>query len=279
MDKFKQKGNCSVFWVCLICLLFSTTFLSAQNTETDAINAQEAYLNEKIDTVKPQYVALKTNLFYDAALLPNITAEWYIGKQWSLAVEGNWNWWTFGNPVQNHTHYRIQAAGIELRRWLNSPNPLQGHALGVYSMIGNYDIRFSPENEKSAGYLSYLSWSAGLSYAYSIPIARRFNLELGLAMGYIGGRYYKYDYCMMHQQWEQQAIYNRKYFGPTRIGVSLVWQLGRDNGYSSKSYKKTVTIESQNYQMKNQEFDSDYKFFQLKKRSEELQQRLQESEQ
>ena len=180
-------------------------------------------------TSKPVYMALKTNLLYDLALLPNLTIECYLGKQWSLTIEDNWNWWTFGSPVQNQWHYRIQMAGLELRRWFQSPYPLRGHALGLYSMVGNYDVRFSPKDENSTGYLSYLSWSAGVSYAYNFPLTRKLNLELGVAAGYVGGRYSTYNYCIPETQWEQQAIYNRKYIGLTRVGVSLVWQLGADN--------------------------------------------------
>jgi len=192
----------------------------------------------------PSFVALKTNLLYDAALLPNLTAEFYLGRKWSVAVEGNWSWWVFGSPVQDRWYHRIQVAGIELRKWVKSPYPLHGHAIGVYGMTGDYDLRLFPKNENSMGYLSYgwfspyeqlqtkMSWSAGLSYAYSFPVARRFNLEFGLAVGYVTGEYYKYDYCMVDQQWEQlrqQAKYNRHYIGPTRVGVSLVWLLDAGN--------------------------------------------------
>ena len=182
----------------------------------------------------PLYLALKTNLIYDALLLPNLTAEIYLGRKWSLAVEGNWSWWNFDKPIQNWWYHRIQAAGAELRYWVKSPYPLQGHAVGLYSMIGNYDVRFFAENEDSKGYLSYQSWSAGLSYAYSMPIAHKFNLEFGLAFGYMGGRYYQYDYCMRHEQWEQNAINNRRYFGPTRVGISLVWLIGTGNSPKDK---------------------------------------------
>ena len=189
---------------------------------------------------KPLHLALKTNLLYDLGLLPNLTVEWYFEKfdrQWSLAVEGNWNWWTFGSSAQTRQFYRIQAAGIELRRWVESPYPLHGHAVGVYSMIGNYDLRFFTQDEYSKGYLSNLSWSAGLSYSWSVPISSGFNVELGLALGYIGGRYYQYDYCTIHQHWAPRAAYNRNYIGPTRVGVSFVWLLGTGNGKDFLRYK------------------------------------------
>ncbi|MDR0542081.1 MAG: DUF3575 domain-containing protein [Dysgonamonadaceae bacterium] len=184
-------------------------------------------MDEKVKA--PAFFALKTNLLYDALLLPNLTAEWYIGRQWSLAVEGNWSWWTFDRPIQNWWYHRIQAAGVEVRKWINSSYPLQGHALGAYAMTGNYDVRLFTENEYTQGQLSYQSWSAGLSYAYSFPVARKFNLELGLAFGYVGGRYYRYDYCMTHEHWAPHATFNRSYWGPTRVGISLVWLLSGHN--------------------------------------------------
>ncbi len=190
----------------------------------DAALAHDKYVKRK----NPLHFALKTNLLYDALLLPNLTFEWYLGKQWSLAVEGNWSWWVFGSRPETRWYHRIQVAGVELRRWFKSPYPLHGHALGVYAMTGDYDIRLFPKDEVSTGYLSRWSWSAGLSYAYSFPIARRFNLELGLAAGYVGGSYYKYNF-LADERYGQRVKYNRSYIGPTRVNVSLVWLLGTGN--------------------------------------------------
>ncbi|GHV58550.1 hypothetical protein FACS1894182_11220 [Bacteroidia bacterium] len=206
-----------------------TVFLKCDTVYIGATLPDNSASNDLGKMPSPGYMALKTNLLYDAALLPNLTAEWYIGKQWSIAVEGNWSWWNFDRPIQNGWYHRIQAAGVELRRWVNSPYPLRGHAFGIYSMIGNYDVRFFTQNEYSKGWLSYQSWSAGLSYAYSFPIARKFNMELELALGHVGGRYYRYDYCLDHEHWAQRSVHNRNYWGPTRVGVSLVWLLSDHN--------------------------------------------------
>jgi hypothetical protein len=208
--------------------------ISVNKSDTCVVSDTIAPPEEKVNPNKakgPGFVALKTNLLYDAILLPNLTLEWYLGKHWSLAVEGNYSWWTFGNPVQNKGYHRIQAIGVEVRKWIGTSHPLRGHALGVHAMAGNYDIRFSRKDEYSNGWLSYQSWVAGVSYAYSIPVARKINLELGLSFGYFGGRYYSYDYCMTHEHWKQCTTYHRNYWGPTRIGVSLVWLL---SGYNEK---------------------------------------------
>ena len=211
-----------IFSLCLVLpLSLQAQELSVRQSESCACT----YTGKDTGTGKKLfYFALKNNLLYDAALLPNLTAEVYLGNQLSLAVEGNRSWWSTNNAKKSDRFYRIQSAGVELRYWFNSIYPLHGHAVGIYSMVGDYDIRLFSENELSKGWLSYGSWSAGLSYAYSMPVTRRVNLEFSLAAGYLGGKYYDYNYCMMHEKWEWQALYNRKYFGPTRIGVSVVWQ-------------------------------------------------------
>ena len=217
-----------------LCLVFQSSIQaqevfvrppSIESNPKDSISSPQNTVTNK----KLFYFALKNNLIYDAALLPNLAAEVYLGKQFSLAIDGNWSWWTF----KSDRFHRIQSVGADFRYWINSPSPLRGHAVGIYSMVGNYDIRLFTKNEDSKGWLSYGSWSTGLSYAYSVPIASRVNLEFGLAVGYLGGKYYDYNYCMMHKRWERQAERNRKYFGPTRAGISVVWLFG--NGYNKKN--------------------------------------------
>lgn len=189
------------------------------------------YVKPDYTPAKPKkqlYFALKTNLLYDALLVPNATIEWSINPKWSLAAEGNWIWLTKGSQPQNRWYYRIQMAGVELRRWINSPYRLQGHAVGIYAMIGDYDIRLFPKDETSMGTLSRRSLSAGISYGYSFPIRRKLNIELGAAVGYVGGNYYKYTF-LMDDKYGQLVKYNRAYIGPTRVNVSLVWLLGFEN--------------------------------------------------
>ena len=182
----------------------------------------------------PLWIAAKTNLFYDLALLPNLTLEAWLGRNWSVAVEGNWSWW--GNEVHPASRrHRVQAAALEARRWLLSPGPLRGHAIGLYGGYFNYDLRLFATDETYPGQLSYNSYSAGLSYAYSFRIAKRLNLEIGAAFGYAAGNYYDYDYSLPDDaSWTPtdriRKSYNRRiYWGPTRIGLSLVWLPGRSN--------------------------------------------------
>jgi hypothetical protein len=208
----------------IIRVIHDTIYLPVQTVilpeETAALQARE----------KQHFLlGVKSNLIYDLALLPNLSLELPLGNNWSVLAEGNWSWWNFGRPTAGY--HRIQAAGLEIRRWFASPAKLTGHAVGIYALAGTYDIRPFPKNDNTLGWLSNRSYSCGLSYGYSFPIAPDFNLELGVAAGYIGGRYYDYRLHAgaEHTRWEWQAIHNRNYFGLTRLGVSLVYELRMKN--------------------------------------------------
>ena len=43
---------------------------------------------------KPFYMAAKTNLLYDAALVPNVGLEFYLGKGWSVCGDWMYAWWS-----------------------------------------------------------------------------------------------------------------------------------------------------------------------------------------
>lgn len=178
---------------------------------------------------KPYYLGLKTNLLYDAVLLPNLAVEFSLPRRWSIEVEGMWSWWNTNSG--KHYYHRIQSGGLEVRKWLGRSDrtPLTGHYLGVYGMFGNYDVRFGDVgNLSEAG-----SWSAGISYGYAMPISRSFNLEFGIGIGYFGGDYKKYTYDSDNDRFPWQSDHTRSYFGPTKAKVSLIWLVG-----SGKNQKK-----------------------------------------
>lgn len=170
---------------------------------------------------KPYYWALKTNLIYDAALLPNLAVEFSMGKSWSIEAQGQWSWWNTDNS--KHYFHRIQMGGVEVRKWFGKANhtPLRGHFIGLYGMGGTYDLKFG-----TTGYLSNNSYSAGISYGYSTPIGRRLNLEFGLGIGYFGGTYHKYKYLEEFDCYHWFETKELNYLGLTKASISLVWLVG-----------------------------------------------------
>lgn len=177
---------------------------------------------------KPFYMALKTNMLYDAALVPNIGVEFYLGKDWTIG--GNWMyaWW---NSDRKHNYWRIYGGDLNVRKYFGKKakeKPLTGHHLGVYGGIVTYDFELGGK-----GYLGdRWSYHIGIEYGYSLPIAKRLNIDFGIGIGYLGGEYKEYVPKDGHYVW--QATKNRHWFGPTKAEISLVWLIGRGNTNKGK---------------------------------------------
>lgn len=187
------------------------------------------------NTSNPFYMGVKTNLLYDALLVPNVGVEFYLNKGWS--VSGNWMyaWW---KNDRRHCYWRVYGGEIGLRKYLDShvaDKPLTGHHVGLYGQILTYDFEFGGKGYmggRPGGSLwEKFNYGFGLEYGYSLAIARRLNLDFSLGVGYLGGTYYKYAPMDGYYVWE--ATKNRRWFGPTKAEVSLVWLLELGN-YNNK---------------------------------------------
>lgn len=188
----------------------------------DTFSAESIVVPPVVEEKKPFYMALKSNLLYDVALVPNIGIEFYAGRGWSLG--GNWMyaWW---KNDRRHDFWRTYGGELEVRKYLGQrakEKPLTGHHLGLYGQMLTYDFETG-----STGYLSKMSYGVGIEYGYSLPIGRRLNLDFGIGVGYLGGEYKVYEPVDTHYVWQQTK--QRHWFGPTKAEISLVWLIGRGN--------------------------------------------------
>ena len=168
------------------------------------------------------YFALKSNLLYDALLVPNLSLEASIGSGWTLGAGGMFAWWS---KDVKHRYWRIYGGDLEIRKYfgtLSKSKPLQGHHLGIYGDFLTYDFEFGAK-----GYQSKATYAAGIKYGYSHPIANRLNLDFALGIGYLHSNYKTYvpkDGCYVYQETKKL-----KWLGPTQAEISLVWLLGKGN--------------------------------------------------
>ena len=188
---------------------------------------------------KPFYMALKTNMLYDVVAIPNVAAEFHLGDRFSLSANYTHAWWS--NASKNF-FWRYYGAEASLRYWFGKSSrvkPLQGHHIGVNYQIMTYDFQLGGEGVlagKPGGTLiDRPSHTVALEYGFSVPIARRLNLDFVVGVGYNWGKFVKYNPVDGHFVWK--GDYSRKYLGPTKAEVSLVWQIGRGN-YNEKFNKK-----------------------------------------
>ena len=173
--------------------------------------------------------ALKTNLLFDAALMPNIEIELPIGKRWSLNGEYMFPWWQL-----NGDKYCLQvlSGGLEGRYWLGKRSHrevLTGHFLGLYAGGGKYDLQW-----KEKGYQGEFFIAAGLSYGYARRIARNLHLEFNLGIGLMRTDYRHYRTRDNYQTLLWQENGNYTWLGPTKVKVSLVWLLTRRKAADKK---------------------------------------------
>ena len=164
--------------------------------------------------------ALKTNLLFDAALMPNVEIEVPLGKRWSLNAEYMFPWWLFEDGKYA---LQILMGGLEGRYWLGSRNRrevLTGHFLGLYAGGGKYDLQW-----KESGYQGEFFIAAGISYGWATRIARNLNLEFNIGIGVLRTDYRHYHAQNRYQTllWQENGRYT--WLGPTKAKISLVWLL------------------------------------------------------
>ncbi len=168
---------------------------------------------------------LTTNILYDALLTPNLGIGICIGNRVTLFADWMHAWWS---NREHRRYWRVYGGDFEVRYQLGggrSTNPLSGHRVGVYASIMTYDFQFGRSHTGVIG--DKYNYAAGVSYGYSVPIARRFNIDFAIGIGYMWGRYMKQHLEDDHDVW--QSTHVRHWFGPTRAEIGLTWMIGAGN--------------------------------------------------
>jgi hypothetical protein len=97
----------------------------------------------------------------------------------------------------------------------------RGHHVVVYGAVYRYDFYFDNKGDQAD-----LNWGGGLSYGYALGLSSHFSLDFSLAVGYVGGKYRTYEHIddeYQHDVWTADKV--RRYVGPTKAEVSLIWHL------------------------------------------------------
>lgn len=180
---------------------------------------------------KPFYMAVKSNLIEDVALMPQLGAEFYLGKDWTIGGDWTYAWWSRDN---SHRYWRMYGGELYARKWFGktaSEKPLTGHHLGLYAQIRTFDFEFGGKGYmggKPGGDIWDRAWyGGGIEYGYSLSIGPRLNLDFSVGLGYLGGKYHKYIPKGEEYLCTKTSHFN--WFGPTRAQISLSWLIGRGN--------------------------------------------------
>ena len=214
-------------------------------TEIEEVNEPETEIMASADTVdsnypplsvsrRPLYVSLKTNALYDLLLIPSVSAEVWLGRMMSVNANWSYAWWS---KNRRHNYWRYYGGDIAVRRWFGrkaAEKPLTGHHIGLYAQIMTYDFELGGKGYMGNKY----NYGGGVEYGFSLPLARRFNIDFTVGVGYLGGEYYEYTPIDGHYVW--QATKQRRWFGPTKAEVSLVWLIGYGNKNKPKGGNRVL---------------------------------------
>ena len=171
-----------------------------------------------------QNVAVKTNVLYDASATVNAGVEIGLAPQWTLDVSGNINAWDMSRG-RKWKHWFVQP---EARYWLC--DRFSGHFLAVHAHGGQYNIghlrngiSFLGTDFSKLSDHRYQGWfaGAGIAYGYALPLAKHWNAEFEIGIGYAYSRYDKFECEGCGQKVEKDKSHN--YFGPTKAAISLVY--------------------------------------------------------
>ena len=158
--------------------------------------------------------AVKTNLLYDVALLPNLEVEWRFNDHWSAALEGGVSCW---RHVLKDKDYYLAMISPEVKRWIRPRAPWHGFYVGAFVGGGLYDFCNLTRGYRGEGAM------AGLSIGYMWPLSHCLSFEAAIGGGYLFTRYKEYVPLDGHHVYQRTKDLN--YFGPLKVKFSLVWRL------------------------------------------------------
>ncbi len=226
------------------------------------------------DSIIPrrEWLSVKTNLlFYGAYVpgynrwcpIPNIAFEYYpLHGHFTYGASLDFPWW---RHYSKHKFFELRNYQLETRYYFRSGDihqntPGQGAAyrgfyLQGYVHAGLFLIGFNADKGWTGEYVG-----GGVGFGYVMPLSRKghWRLEFGLQVGYFLTKYdpfqyeyrggvelhdnkYYYDWTLSPDLFRKRR-YRYSWFGPTRIGVTLSYDLlyrrHAKRGVSFKSYQE-----------------------------------------
>lgn len=186
---------------------------SAPQQATELTETNEVKEAAESSVTPARYIAVKTNLAYQAALVNNLTFEIQCSKHVSVELPVIWSLSEF-----NEKHaIRTFALQPEARWWLSEAG--QGHFIGLHAHVAWFNVKWKNNRYQD---VERPLLGAGISYGYSLPLSKHWGAEFTLGAGYAN---IKYD---TYYNIDNGALFStddsKNYWGITRVGLSLVYR-------------------------------------------------------
>lgn len=160
-------------------------------------------------------IGLRTNLASWLTLAPNLGAEIYFNKSYSITVDGSYGWWGFSGK-QNA--FQTWSIGGEAAYWFKTDSSFSGHHLGLSVRSGQFDVKYGDTGRRGQASL------AGIAYGYNWCIGNNWLIDAGLGIGYVRKKYDKYEWDDRFDDLHRIGKSTRNSFGMTDLHVSLIYR-------------------------------------------------------
>lgn len=184
-----------------------------QNSKHTKTTPKKSDKRESNENQGKRYVALKTNVAYDALALLNVGLEMQVAPKFSIELPVIWSLWDY---EQEHG-IRTVALQPEARWWMGKETG-RGHYLGVHAHAAWFNVKWNDTRYQDT---RRPLLGAGLSYGYKQPLGEHWGAEFSLGLGYANMKYNTYYNIVNGAQLDTRI---RHYWGITRLGASLVYR-------------------------------------------------------
>lgn len=186
------------------------------------VERQPAPVAERLPSEPEQLYrfAVRTNVLYDAMLLPTLGVEWRVNRDLGVKLDGSLSWW-------GGEHGKVQKIWMlspEVRWYLLRDKRFYAGVSGNYGEYNVYKYMLGGVLSKDTGYQGKC-WNVGLTLGYQLYLSRTFSVDFNLGLGYTRSEYDSYGVTDGVRVYKERN--NSKHFwGPTQAGISLVWTIG-----------------------------------------------------
>lgn len=181
---------------------------------------QERLAAEQAVPAKPYCFAVRTNVLYDALLLPTLGVEWRVNRDLGIKLDGSLSWW----GGETGKVQKMWVLNPEVRWYLLRNKRFYVGAAGNYGQYNIYKYPIGSIVSKQTGYQGSM-WNAGVTVGYQLYLSRCFSVDFNLGLGYTRFDYDTFGITDGVRVYKERDR-TKNFWGPTQAGISLVWTIG-----------------------------------------------------
>lgn len=154
--------------------------------------------------------------FEMGSFMPNLSAEVYFAKRWSVQLGGGYSNWDALSGSKGL--YAVTGVDLEPRWWLKNDGLYRGFYAGVFGTYGDFDIQ-----ETTTGYTGTY-FMGGVTGGWCQVLGRHLYLEAALRLGFRSAQ--GDNYTILNDHYYLDDSESRGKFAP-QVRLQLVYRFGK----------------------------------------------------